>query len=168
MAELLRPVKSRLANILARGYVTLVDDRLKTQGLQISLMHGEPAEAVEHFQPYGFTYKPHPGAEVLAVFVSGDRGHGIALGVGDKRYRIRPLVDGEVAIYTDEDGNEGKHRIHLKRGRVISIKCDVLNIDADTAININSHSITLTAEGTLTETSSEHRISTGDYEASQK
>src|SRR5690606_20381740 len=115
-------VKIRLANILARGFVTLVNDNLKTQGLQISLMHGEPAEAVEHFQPYGLTYKPHLGAEVLAVFVGGDRGHGIALAVGDKRYRIRPLEEGEVAIYTDEDGNEGKHRIHLKRGRVISMK----------------------------------------------
>lgn len=67
---------------------------------------------MERVQNYGFTSHPHPGGatETLALFVGGDRGNGLVIVAGDRRYRLRPLVEGEVALYDDLG-----QVVHLKR-----------------------------------------------------
>lgn len=59
----------------------------------------------------------------------------------DRRYRIQAMASGEVAIYTDE----GDY-IHFKRGRIIDIETQTLNIKATTAVNIDSPVINQTGE----------------------
>ncbi|MEP4191412.1 MAG: phage baseplate assembly protein V, partial [Sneathiella sp.] len=131
LADITRPMRSSISNMVARGVVTLVDDRLKMQDLQLQLMADELKDNIERFQNYGFTAHPHTGAEALTVFLNGNRDHGITLVVDDRRYRIKGLKQGEVAIYTDEESDGSGHSITLKRGRVIDIRCDDLNITAD-------------------------------------
>lgn len=58
----------------------------------------------------------HAGAEAVVLFPSGDRSHGVVISVADRRYRLKGLKSGEVAIYTDEGDS-----IILKRGRVTEI-----------------------------------------------
>lgn len=98
------PLARRISNMLARGSVTLVNAAGKLQTLQISLLADEAKDAVEHFEPFGFTSNPHPGAEVLTAFIEGDRSHGIVLVAADRRYRLQNLLSGEVAIYDDHGG----------------------------------------------------------------
>ena len=81
----------------------MVDDSSGTQRLQITLLADESKDNVEHFQEYGFTSNPKPGAEVITVSVGGDRGHSVVLVCHDKRYRMPGLASGEVAMYTDEE-----------------------------------------------------------------
>ena len=96
--------------------------------LQSEHLAGDVREDVEHFEPYGFTSEPHLGAEVLATSINGDRSHTIAIIVADRRYRIKELKDGEVAMYDD-------------LGKVVYFKRDELLVDAkDAPIRILSTS----------------------------
>ena len=84
--------------MVARGVVSLVNDGLKLQGVQLAILDGEIREA-ERFQQYGFTSVPLPGAEAVVVFVGGRRDHGLVVAVDDRRYRKKGLLPGEVALY---------------------------------------------------------------------
>jgi len=136
---MLNPLRRGLAHIVSRAVVTLVNDASRMQSLQLSLLADEQLDGAEHWQPYGFTYKPHNGAEALVVAVGGHRAHSVVIACADRRYRIADLEDGEVAIYTDEGD-----RIHFKRGRIIDIQTGTLNIKATDAVNIDTPMITQT------------------------
>lgn len=138
----------RIRMMVARGTLAGVNAALKLQGLDIRLMADEAKAGVEHFEPYGFTAHPHVGAEVLAVFLGGLREHGIVVQVADRRYRIQGLEAGEVAIYSDED-RDGGHRVHLKRGRLVEVRCRRLVIRADEAVEIETPDMKVT--GALTD-----------------
>ncbi|MCK9799760.1 hypothetical protein BK634_27685 [Pseudomonas chlororaphis] len=128
---------SLLTRLLARGTVVLVNSANKLQSLQMRLTAGEVNDDMEHFEPYGFTSNPLAGAEGIATFLGGDRSHAVVLVVADRRYRLKALAPGEVAIYTDEGD-----KVHFKRGRVIEIETDTLNIRAATAVNIDTPTLT--------------------------
>ncbi len=112
----LAPLRTRVANMVSRAVVKLVDDSKKMQLLQVDLLEGETRDELEHFQGYGFNSVPLAGAEGVAVFVGGRRDHGIVIAVDDRRYRIRNLESGEVAMYTDQGDS-----IVIKRGGTIEV-----------------------------------------------
>lgn len=91
-----------LSNLLARAVVRGLDTAAKCQMLQIEMGGGEGKSDIEHMEPYGFTAAPLPGAESVAAYFDGDRSHGVVLVVSDRRYRIRGLASGEVAVYDDQ------------------------------------------------------------------
>lgn len=125
--------------MLARGTVVLANAGKKMQSLQIRLTAGELKDGVEHFEPYGFTSNPKPGAEVLTAFLGGDRSHAVVVVASDRRYRISEVAPGEVVIFTDEGD-----KIHFKRGQVIDIETKTLNIKAGTSVNFDTPVITQT------------------------
>lgn len=97
--RMLRPYANRIANLVARGVVQLVNDATKMQILQLGVLEGEDVDDCEHFQGYGFTSVALPGAEAVVVFPNGDRGHPLVVGVDDRRYRPTGMQPGEVAVY---------------------------------------------------------------------
>lgn len=123
VAAMIRPLRVRVANLMVRGIVKLVDDGKMVQSLQFTGLNigdeaGNP-EVIpggEHLQPYGFLSVPQAGAEVLALFPDGDRGHPIVVAVADRRYRPTGGQDGEVGLYTDEGD-----QIRLGRGHIVSV-----------------------------------------------
>jgi phage gp45-like len=105
LTRYLRPLSNRIANLVGRGVVKAVDDSKKLQELQLELLPGEVRDELEHFQGYGFTSTPavpdsDGAAEAVAVFVNGRRDHGLIIAVGDRRYRLKNLPHGEVAMYS--------------------------------------------------------------------
>lgn len=128
-----------LKSILVRGTVIMADAARKLQTLQLRLTAGELKDGAEHFEAYGFTSHPQPGAEVLTAFLGGDRSHAVVLVASDRRYRIRELKPGEVAIYTDEGD-----KVHFKRGRIIDVETDTLNIKATSGVHFDTPLITQT------------------------
>lgn len=130
-----------LKSVMARGTVVLAAAGKMMQTLQVKLTAGELKDGVEHFEPYGFTSNPLTGAEVLTLFLNGDRSHGVVVVAADRRYRIKELQSGEVAIYTDEGD-----KIHFKRGRIIDIETATLNIKATTAVNFDTPVINQTGQ----------------------
>jgi phage baseplate assembly protein V len=114
--RLLRPLRTRVDNIVARALVRLIKDDKKLQELQLEVLKGELRDRCERFQNYGFTSHPKPGATAVVLFVGGNRDHPLVVAVDDPRYRKLGLAEGEVAIYTDEGDF-----ILLKRGREIQV-----------------------------------------------
>lgn len=101
LLKLLKPLQTRVANMVARAVVQRVDDGVKLQLLQLGVLEGETREGCERFQQYGFTSVPRPGAEAVVLFVGGRRDHALVVAVDDRRYRKKGLQPGEVALYND-------------------------------------------------------------------
>lgn len=121
VSRLMRPLRTRIANTIARAIVNLVDDSGRLQILQLSALQldntsREVIEDGEHFQPYGFFSIPQPGAEAVIIFPNGDRGHPLVVAVTDRRYRPTGGEGGEAGLYTDE-GDE----IRLARGHLVVV-----------------------------------------------
>ncbi len=129
--KLFGPMARRLGNLVARGKVLAADSAAKLQTLQIGLLAGETKDRVEHFEPFGHTAKPMPGAEHITLFLDGDRSHGVTVVVADRRYRLQGLQDGEAAMY-DAFGN----KVHLKAD-------GTLEVLAATKVQITSPLVTL-------------------------
>lgn len=91
-----------VANLVGRAVITAVNSAQKCQALGLKLIAGEQKENVEHLEPYGFTSAAHDGAESVVLFPCGDRSHGVVVVVADRRYRMKGLKRGEVAIYDDQ------------------------------------------------------------------
>ena len=120
-AKLLAPLSRRLRLMASRAVLSLISDATGMQIVQVKLLNGEVRDGIERVQNYGFTSVPLPGAEAIFLSLGGDRDHGIVITADDRRYRIKGLQGGEVAIYTDEDKAAGEHRILFKRGKEIHL-----------------------------------------------
>lgn len=103
------------------------------QGLQLRLTAGEVKDRVEHFEPYGYTSHPLPGAEAVVAFVGGDRSHGVAIVVGDRRFRLAGLKPGEVALYSDEGDT-----LIFRRGRMVEFSTESFVVNARKEILLNA------------------------------
>lgn len=144
---MLAGLRQRIAMMLARGVVNMIDDSARIQLLQLGLLADEARDRVQRMQNYGLTSVPKPGAEAIVVCLGGTRDRIFAIAVDDRRYRKKNMEEGEVALYTDE----GDY-ILLKRGRIIEVV-------AGNAINVTCPAVTLdgnlnvtgniTADGTV-------------------
>lgn len=147
--KLTAPLARRVRLMVGRAVIRMVNDGLKEQALQISLLDGETRDLVERYQHYGFTSHPHPGGEAIVVAIGGSRDHLVVVADGDRRYRFKFLAQGEVALYTDEEDH-----IHLKRNREIdvvggekvTVQTKVASVTATTSATVTSPEINLGGE----------------------
>lgn len=123
----------RIRMMISRAIVALVDDARGVQELQIELLDGERQDKVERFGQYGLTSHPHADAEALSVSVGGLRSHAIVIAVEDRRYRLKGLQAGEVALYDDQ-------------GQVIHLKRDGVLISSPFKVDIDAPEVTVTAD----------------------
>lgn len=152
--KLLEPLRRKMRQMVTRGVVTLVDPATLMQSLQVELLSGEVLDKVEHFEGYGFTAHPNDGAEVLAVSLNGRRAHTIVLAAADRRYRLKNLAKGEVAIYTDEGDV-----IHLKNGNEIYINtANKLTVVATNKVDVTAPAVNIIASTKVTMTTPECEI----------
>lgn len=77
--ESLRKLRHRVDATVARVVIERVNDALKTQRVTISILAGETAPDVEHFQPYGLSFTPPVGSEAIGLAVAGARSHTLAI-----------------------------------------------------------------------------------------
>lgn len=97
--KLLDPIKRMVLMTIGRGVILAIDDSKKMQLAQAVFLSAEVKDGMEYFQNFGFTSVPLPGAEALALFLGGQRDHGVIISVADRRFRINSLGPGQVAIY---------------------------------------------------------------------
>jgi phage gp45-like len=120
LARLVQPLKTRLANMVARGVVQLVNDEKMMQLLQLGVLAGETVEGAngaENFQPYGLASVPLRGAEAVVVFPAGDREHPLVVAVSDRRHRPTGGEPGQVTLY-----NQSTPRVILLPGGQVEIR----------------------------------------------
>lgn len=137
--DALNAFRGRLQMMVGRALIAAVNDDATLQTLQIELTADEAQDGVEHFQPYGLAYKPHTGAEAIALAVGGLRSHAVVLTVTDRRYRLKALQDGEVALY-DDQGQKlllGRDGIVIETPKDISISAQGdFSVEAGGAVSI--------------------------------
>jgi len=138
---LLEPLIKRVRLLVGRGIVSLINDQTRIQEIQVKLMANEVRADIQHFQPYGLTSHPKPGAEAVVLFHSGNRDHGLCVVVDDRRYRLKGLARGEVALYTDEGDS-----VIMRRNHKIDIQTGTVSITAD-AVNVSKN---MTVENDMT------------------
>lgn len=136
LSDYLAPMRRKISLMLGRAVIKLVNDARAVQTNQLSILKDEVRDDVERFQEYGFTSVPLPGCEAMVGFFGGDRNHGIVFATEDRRYRLKGLEGGEVALYTDEGD-----KIHFKRGNIIEIQTKTLIVNAETEVQVLSPSV---------------------------
>lgn len=110
VAQLTRGVKSRVMMMIARGTLSAISDAGGLQVVQAELLEDEIRDRLERVQNYGLTSHPHAGSACVVAFIGGNRDHGLVIAVDDRRYRLKSLAPGEVALYDDLG-----HIVHLTR-----------------------------------------------------
>ncbi len=119
-----RNASDRVALTAARATLDAADDTHLMQEVQLRLFHGEQADTIEHFHPYGFTAVPKKPskdssgvmrkAEAVVLFQNGSRSHPLAIVIGDRRYRLKNGQEGEVAVHDDQG-----QVVHLTRSGIV-------------------------------------------------
>ena len=131
-----------------RGKVARVQAGGGVQKIQVEGLDGETVQDLEHAENFGFTSNPPAGSDCVVVPLGGKTSHGIIVTTTNGAYRITGLSDGETAVY-----NADGAKMVLKKGRVIEIDCDKLNIKAPSGVNITSEKVecsaVLTAQGQI-------------------
>lgn len=148
MTDLSR-IKRRLQNMVGRAVLSAIDDERGIQALQIEGLADEVQDGVERLQDYGFTSVPLPGAEAAVVYAGGLRSHGLVVAVGDRRYRLKALGAGEVAVYDDQG-----QKVHLTRAGIlvstekkVTIEAgEALLVKSDAKVTIEAPEVTVTSD----------------------
>jgi phage baseplate assembly protein V len=129
---MMREILNKIFNLFTRGKITLTDDSGDIQKLQVSMLSGEIKDGVERIQEYGLASSlPENDSDVMMVSLAGNRDHSVIIKAGSRKFRMKDLKNGEVALYTDEDD-----MIHFKRGSIIDFNTKTLNINATDTVNI--------------------------------
>lgn len=111
-----RRLRMTAQGMIARGVVELVNDSLKTQRLQITVLGDDPLDEVEHLQPYGLSFVPPAGAEALALSVGGSSAHTVALCVQHPGERPKGAHPREGGLY-----NKGEWRVFVDADGVVCV-----------------------------------------------
>lgn len=122
-----------------RAVISLCASDTPVQLAQVDGLAGETTPDLELFQQYGFTSNPPAGAMAVVVPLGGKTSHGVIVATEHASYRIAGLQRGEIAVYTDEGDS-----IVFRRGRIIDITTETLNINASTAVNIDTPTVNMT------------------------
>jgi len=122
---MLNKLGRRLSNLFQRGTLTLVDDNSNIQQVQVTLRSGQVREKREHPTNYGFTHNPPVGLEdIHMASQGGNTAKGVVLIVGDRKFRLKGLAQGEVALYDDQD-----QVVHIKREGILIKSSKKLTVD---------------------------------------
>jgi phage gp45-like len=119
-----RTLGDNMKNAIKRVTVEKNDDDPLFREHEVSLYTDEKQKEIEHFEPYGLTSrvkqptgdgKQKKKAEGLIVFTGGQRSHGVLIVTGDRRYRLRGLKEGEVALFDDQG-----QQVHFTRDGIVT------------------------------------------------
>lgn len=122
-----------------RAVLTLIGPGAGVQLAQGEGVAGEPLQGLELFQHYGLTSSPPAGSMAVVLPLGGKTSHGIVIATEHAQYRLAGLESGEVALYSDEGDS-----VVLRRGRVVELTTQTLRINAETAVEITTPTLTVT------------------------
>lgn len=160
-SRLIAPYLRMIRMTVSRGVIKKINDDPKMQEMQVKMLKDEVYSDLERFNEYGFTSVPLDGSEAIVVCIGGDRDHSVIIKTDDRRYRLKGLKGGEVALYTDEGDC-----IVFKRDKKIEITCgDKLTVDVENEIATTTKKTTLDSENEInTSTKKETKTTSESYD----
>lgn len=142
LMRLLDPIRRRIALMVRRAVIDIVNDENPVQVMKLAMFKGECRKGVERLQEYGLSTVPLPGGQVLAVCVDGECGHEVVVATDDRCYRPRKKAPGDVMLYTHvnrKDDADTEHHIYLQpETRTTTARSKVFVIDADDMIEFRT------------------------------
>ena len=107
---------------VARGTLQQADDSKRWQEVTVKMAGGRVFSGVEMAHQYGVTSVPKPpddkdhdkAAEAIVVYLDGNMSHPVVLAIGDRRFRLKNLKNGEVAIHDDQG-----QQVYFARDRLV-------------------------------------------------
>lgn len=118
-AEALRKLRFRVDAMVTRAVIEMVNDRMKTQRVQLTILEGEVVDDCEHMQPYGLSFTPPAGAECIALAPAGYRSHTIAICAQEPDERPLNAPPRAGGLYT-----KSKWRLYIDAEGVVSVGSD--------------------------------------------
>lgn len=115
VSSFVKKTRTAVDNMVARAVLRVVNNAGGLQALHIALLQDETRDNCERFQEFGFDSTPLPDAEVVVVFVGGQRDHPLVVACDDRRYRLKSNAGGSTMY--DASGNF----IHIKNDGTIEI-----------------------------------------------
>ncbi len=142
----LERIGRRVMTTIGRGRKTTGDDAGNVQTLQVKLGQNEIRDNTPRLAEFGFTSMPPDGADLVVLFIGGDRSNGVIIASGDIATRMKNLQPGESALYD----SLGKH-VYLKADQIeIDAKNQPVNIINATTVTIDASSdVTVNCGGNL-------------------
>jgi phage gp45-like len=116
----IREFSARLDVMVTRAVVNLVNDRMKTQRFQLTILEGETVPDVEHLQPYGLSFGVPAGAEALALAIGGSRSHTVAICAAHPDERPRNAEPRTGGLYT-----KGEWRLFVDAQGVVHVGAEM-------------------------------------------
>ncbi len=145
--SLIKTLLRKLARKVLRGIVSLSYDDKGIQRLQVKTLDGDVYE-LPRIQQYGMTANPQNDAECIVVML--DESNGVVIAVDDRRYRLKGLKKGEVALYDDQGS-----KIHLQRDGNILLKASTKIVIDVPDVHFTGN---LTAEGEILDLSESNPV----------
>lgn len=144
--RLLEPLRRRMAVMIGRCILSALNSAPGVQSASVTIMADENMKGVEYMEPYGFTSVPLAGSEGIILNIGAQRGACVALCLGSRKFRLRGLKSGEVALYTDEGD-----KLVFERGNVVRLTTRNLIADAAEKAVINAPETEITGHLTVRE-----------------
>jgi phage baseplate assembly protein V len=143
-----REARGRIGGMITRCRVALSNAASKIQTLQVYLQADSGKDSVEHLENYGLTSRPLPDAEGIVITVGGDASHGVVICVGDRRYRLQGLEEGDVALYNDTGSHIilGRDELIVASCKTFRVVCDVYEVQAKTSASFETPNLNASAQ----------------------
>lgn len=139
--DMLRPLRNRIVMTISRAVIEAVKDSEGVQFVKTSLLTDEEADDMERFQEFGFTSNPPSGSEAIAVFVGGNREHGVVVATENRSKRKRGLSPGESALYTDPETFiyiKANGQIHIKTAATVKVEAPSTELTGNLMVGGNA------------------------------
>lgn len=132
VSRLLQPMKDKLALMVSRVVIRLVDDTGAFQRVQVDGLEGETLDKLEVITSWGFASNPPDGSEGVMVAAGGVRSHGLIISIGNREFRLKGLKKGEAALHDDQ-------------GQVVWLKRDGLVLESPFKVDVQAPEVNITA-----------------------
>jgi phage baseplate assembly protein V len=97
-------LRSKVFLSAGRGTLKTSDNSKSTAKMQGEFLKDEIISDIEKMEDYGFSSRPEEGAQIVAIFIDGNREQGLVVRSHDRRYRPVDLQPGEACMY-HKDGS---------------------------------------------------------------
>lgn len=95
-----RRMLSKIASLVGLGRIAGTRDDAPVRVAQVRLSEVETRDQTGVLQHYGFSSRPHPGADAAFICLGGDRSKMVVIATHDQRHFVA-LAEGEVCIHDD-------------------------------------------------------------------
>lgn len=100
----------RIQMMIAKALVKSVDDTGDIQLVKIAAQDGVVQDKVERIQNFGFTSRPPADSEAIALYLQGNRDHGVVIACDSGASRITGIESGDSVMYSAHGD-----KIHMKK-----------------------------------------------------